>query len=111
MSTTEESVSALAIQTRNLCVQYRRFLRPAVDALDGLNLSVSYGEVFGFLGPNGAGKSTAIKTLLGLVFARTGSAQILGRPAGSLEARRRIGYLPEVALYYPYLKASEMLAM
>lgn len=111
MEATQNGMEENAIETRDLRVVYRRFLQPAVDALDGLTFSVGYGEVFGFLGPNGAGKSTTIKTLLGFVFAQQGEARILGKPAGSLEARKRIGYLPEVAVYYPYLKASEMLNM
>ena len=53
-------------------------------ALDGLNLQVEQGEVFGFLGPNGSGKSTTIKLLMQLIFPTAGSARILGLPAGDL---------------------------
>ena len=53
------------------------------------------GEIFGLLGPNGAGKTTLIKVLLGLVHKTSGDAELLGRPAGDIEARRQIGYLPE----------------
>src|ERR1700759_2444631 len=78
-------------------------------ALDHLNLSVESGEVFGFLGPNGAGKTTTLKLLMQLVFPTSGDARLLDRPAGDLEARRRIGYLPENPSFYDYLTAEELL--
>lgn len=65
------------------------------DALRGISLEVSPGEVFGLLGPNGAGKTTLIKILLGIIRRTGGEANLLGRPAGSREARMRVGYLPE----------------
>ena len=99
------------IDIRDLHVLYKQRWRKDVVALQGLNLSVHRGEVFGFLGPNGAGKSTTIKTLLGFVRPQQGDATVFGKPLGSLESRKRIGYLPEVALYYPYLKANEILTM
>ncbi len=79
-------------------------------ALDRLTLEVAPGEVFGFLGPNGAGKTTTLKLLMRLVFPTSGSAEILGRPAGDLDVRRRIGYLPEHPYFYDYLTAEELLA-
>lgn len=72
-------------------------------------MAVSRGEVFGFLGPNGAGKTTAVKMLLGLVRPTTGDAAILGEPLGSIEARRRVGYLPELFRYQEWLTAREVL--
>jgi ABC-2 type transport system ATP-binding protein len=86
-----------AIETRNLSKTYRDgwFGRRSVPALAGVSLSVARGEIFGLLGPNGAGKTTLIKVLLGLVHKTAGDAELLGRPAGDLEARRQIGYLPE----------------
>lgn len=68
----------------------------SVRALDGLDLEVRRGEVFGFLGPNGAGKSTTIRILLDLLRPTTGTAQVLGvAPAvGGPALRARIGYLP-----------------
>jgi ABC-2 type transport system ATP-binding protein len=79
-------------------------------ALDRLTLEVEPGEVFGFLGPNGAGKTTTLKMLLQLVFPTSGRAELLGRPAGDLAAKRRIGYLPENPYFYDYLTAEELLA-
>jgi len=65
--------------------------------------------VFGFLGPNGAGKTTTLKLLMQLIYPTSGRAQILGRPVGDLEVRRRIGYLPENPYFYDYLTAEELL--
>jgi ABC-2 type transport system ATP-binding protein len=88
---------SLAIETRNLSKTYRDgwFGRRSHPALAGVSLSVARGEIFGLLGPNGAGKTTLIKVLLGLVHKTGGDAELLGRPAGDIEARRQIGYLPE----------------
>jgi ABC-2 type transport system ATP-binding protein len=78
-------------------------------ALDHLTLDIEAGEVFGFLGPNGAGKTTTLKLLMQLIFPTSGRAEILGRPAGDLGVRRRIGYLPENPSFYDYLTAEELL--
>src|SRR5689334_5457368 len=80
----------LAIETRRL-----RKVYGATVAVDDVTLAVPEGEVFGFLGPNGAGKSTTVKMLLGLARPTSGEARILGRPVGSVAAKRRIGFLPE----------------
>ena len=78
-------------------------------ALDHLTLAVEPGEIFGFLGPNGAGKTTTLKLLLQLIFPTSGVAEILGRPAGAIDVRRRIGYLPETPYFYDNLTAEELL--
>jgi len=83
--------------------------RPPFVALDGLSLTVGRGEIFGFLGPNGAGKTTTLKILMGLVRATSGTAQLLGKPAGDVATRRRIGFLPESPYFYDYLTAEEFL--
>ncbi|HET9733372.1 MAG TPA: ABC transporter ATP-binding protein [Acidimicrobiales bacterium] len=77
-------------------------------ALAGLDLDVGRGEVFGFLGPNGAGKTTAVKLLVGLVRPTSGEALVLGAPMGDIDARRRIGYLPETFRYQSWLSAAEV---
>jgi ABC-2 type transport system ATP-binding protein len=79
-------------------------------ALDRLTLEVASGEVFGFLGPNGAGKTTTLKLLMQLVFPTSGRAEMLGRPLGALDVKRRLGYLPENPYFYDYLTAEELLA-
>lgn len=81
-----------------------------VRALDGLNLEVQPGEVFGFLGPNGAGKTTTLKILMTLLRPTSGRARILGEPVESVRMRRRIGYLPENPYFYDYLTAEEFLS-
>ena len=78
-------------------------------AVADLTLQVEQGEVFGFLGPNGAGKTTSIKMLLGLITPTSGTAQLLSKPLGNREIRRRIGYLPEHFRFYGWLKAAEFL--
>ena len=80
-------------------------------AVRNLSLSVRRGEIFGFLGPNGAGKSTSIKMLLGLVKPTEGQAVVLGAPSGTVEMRRKIGFLPEDFRFYAWLTASELLKL
>ena len=100
-----------AIRTEALTKHYRvGFWRPRpYVALDALTLEVHEGEVFGFLGPNGAGKTTTLKLLMQLIYPTSGRAEILGRPVGDIEVRRRIGYLPENPYFYDYLTAEELL--
>ncbi len=76
-----------------------------------LTLSVRRGEIFGFLGPNGAGKSTSIKMLLGLATPTSGEAFVLGEPAGNVEVRRKIGFLPENFRFYEWLTPPELLRL
>ena len=66
-----------------------------VEALKGVSLKVEPGQIYGLLGQNGAGKSTLIKILLGIVRKTDGDAFLLGYPAGTIEVRKRVGYLPE----------------
>lgn len=73
-------------------------------------LSVSEGQVFGFLGHNGAGKSTLVKMLVGLIYPTSGQAEILGRPLGSLEIKRKIGFLPELFRYQDWLTGYQLLS-
>jgi ABC-2 type transport system ATP-binding protein len=101
-----------AIRTQALTKDYPvGFWRPRpYRALDALTIEVRPGEVFGFLGPNGAGKTTTLKLLMQLVYPTSGTAEILGRPVGDLDVRRRIGYLPENPYFYDYLTAEELLS-
>jgi len=99
------------LEIANLRVEYpSRDLRGKSKlAVDGLNLSVRQGEVFGFLGPNGAGKTTTMNVLLGFVNATSGSASIFGVDVREPIARQRIGYLPELTYYYKFLNTEELL--
>lgn len=78
------------IETRDLRKTYG-----SVEALKGVSIRVEPGEVYGLLGQNGAGKTTLIKILLGIVHKTDGSADLLGRPAGTVAVRQQVGYLPE----------------
>ncbi len=80
-------------------------------AVADLTLQVKKGEVFGFLGPNGAGKTTSVKMLMGLTKATSGTATLLDRPLGDLQARERIGFLPEHFRFHEWLRAAEFLEL
>lgn len=96
-----------AIETTALTKRYGD-----VVALDGLDLTVKQGEVFGFLGPNGAGKSTTIDLLLGFLSPTDGQASVLGHDvvSESRQIRRRIGLLPEGYGMYDRLTGREHVA-
>jgi ABC-2 type transport system ATP-binding protein len=85
------------------------WLRPTVNAVDGLDLSVVRGEVFGLLGPNGSGKSTTIKMILGLLRPTAGTVTMFGLSPRSVAARAKLGYLPELSYLHPFLTARETL--
>lgn len=103
-------MSELALEVRELRKTYKT-VGGTQEALRGLDLSVRKGQVYGYVGPNGAGKSTSIKILLGLVRPDSGTALVMGHPAGSVEARRLLGYLPEVAVYHEFMGAEELLVL
>ncbi len=92
----------LALATRGLTKSYgsRR-------ALNGLDLSVPAGVVYGFLGPNGAGKTTTMRVLTGLIHADDGTVEVLGRPFRRGDRHRlfEVGALVESPTFYPYLSA------
>jgi len=81
-----------------------------VMAVDNLTLSLGTGEIMGFLGANGAGKTTTIKMLLGLIRPSSGTVSVLGGDPSDAKMRAKIGSMPEIAYYYPYLNARELLA-
>ena len=100
-------MDAAAIETDNLTKRYGPVL-----ALDGLDLAVPPGEVFGFLGPNGAGKSTTIRLLLGQARPTAGRARIFGRPAGDVgTVHRMLGYVPADVALWPRLTGAEHLEL
>jgi ABC-2 type transport system ATP-binding protein len=100
-----------AIRTEALTKHYPVgfWRRRPYAALENLTLSVATGQVFGFLGPNGAGKTTTLKLLMQLTYPTSGHAEILGRPVGDVDVRRRVGYLQENPSFYDYLTAEELL--
>src|SRR5438105_13745618 len=104
-------MTAPAIETENLTNEYRHgFLNlKKRNSLEGLNMQVETGEIFGFIGPNGAGKTTAIKLLMRLIFPTAGTARILGKPISDIDMHRDVGYLPEQPFFYDYLTAEDLL--
>ncbi|MFP4175744.1 MAG: ABC transporter ATP-binding protein [Candidatus Brocadiia bacterium] len=106
MSNTSQPI----IQTIELTKIYKDFWgRGRVRALDGLNIEVNSGEVFGLLGPNGSGKTTTVRLLLGLLFPTRGAVRIFGKSPRQIDTKKRIGYMPEESHLYDYLNAEETL--
>jgi ABC-2 type transport system ATP-binding protein len=103
----------LPIEVRGLAKTYRLgfWMNRQVRALQGLDLEVQPGQVYGLLGPNGAGKSTTIKILMNLVQASEGTARLFGLPPTDQEARRQVGFLPENPAPYEYLTGGEFVTL
>jgi ABC-2 type transport system ATP-binding protein len=100
------------IHVRGLSKRYgRKLFKRGFLALDGIDLDVGPGTVFGLLGPNGAGKTTLVKILLGLVRGWEGEATVFGRPAGVASPRAQIGYLPEAHRLPGYLTGWQVLEL
>jgi len=95
--------NAKAIEIKNLVKRYK-----SVVAVNDISLDVYEGEIFGFLGPNGAGKTTTIKTLLGLIFPSAGEVKVLGKPAGDIDVKVKVSYLPESPYFYEHMTAREV---
>jgi ABC-2 type transport system ATP-binding protein len=94
------------IQTHELTKYYGK-----ARGIEGLNLSVQEGEIFGFIGPNGAGKSTTIRTLLAFLRPDSGTAQIFGLNSqrDARKIARQVGYLPSEVQYYDTMRVGELL--
>lgn len=100
-----------AIDINGLEKIYRSSRREgSVHALKPLRLEIARGEVFGLLGPNGAGKTTLVKLLLGITHPSSGSASVVGRPIGSTDSKKTVGYLPENHRYPSYLTGAGVLS-
>ena len=98
--------SAPAVWCSGLRKRYGRQL-----AVEDVSLQVDRGEIVGLLGPNGAGKTSVIKMLLGLVRPDGGEVMLLGESAADPASRTRVGYLPELFRYQPWLSATEVLTL
>jgi ABC-2 type transport system ATP-binding protein len=107
-SGSEASNQPAAVRVRGLVKRYGD-----VAAVDGLDLDIPAGSIFGFLGPNGAGKTTTIRVLLGLVRRDAGDIEVLGRPvpSGLAELRGRIGAVVDRPAIYPPLSGRANLAV
>ncbi len=110
LEATEAVGEGVDIKCVGLVKMFRDFwMRPRVRAVDGIDLEVRRGEVFGLLGPNGSGKSTTIKMMLGLLTPTAGRIAVLGRRPRHVMTKKVIGYLPEESYLYRFLSARETL--
>ncbi len=80
-----------------------------VTAVEGLDLTINQGEVYGFLGRNGAGKTTTMRVLLGLIRPTDGTAMVMGHPPGDPDGLAQLGALVEAPAFYPYLSGRDNL--
>lgn len=104
--------SSVVLEVDRLAKTFRKpFSGKKVEAVRGISLKVTRGEIFGFLGPNGAGKTTTIKMLTGLIAPTSGRATILGKEIPSPEAMGSVGFLPENPYVYPYLTPREFVSL
>lgn len=94
------------VKVTNLTKTFGKF-----KALDGVNLEVNSGEVFGFIGPNGAGKSTTIRVLLGILKASSGDVKVFGKDAwnDAVEIHKRVAYVPGDVNLWPNLTGGEVI--
>jgi ABC-2 type transport system ATP-binding protein len=97
--------AAPAITVRGL-----RVVRGGLPVLDGIDLDIPAGCVYGLVGPSGSGKTTLIRSITGLQRIAAGEINVLGLQAGSAELRRRLGYMPQEVAIYSDLTARENLA-
>ena len=95
----------LAIDLQHVTKVYKRWIR----ALDGINMQVQRGEVFGLLGPNGAGKSTLVKIIMSVTRPTTADGRVLDQPVGSRASLVKVGYLPEHHRFPRYLTGRQTL--
>jgi ABC-2 type transport system ATP-binding protein len=94
-------------ETYAVSVDYVHRSFGAFKALNGVNLGVRKGEIYGLLGPNGAGKTTLIRLIVGLLKATSGTVTVLGRQMPDVPVLRQIGYMTQQAALYPGLSVEE----
>ena len=103
-SRTRDTDRPLAIEARGLVKRFDNTL-----AVDGVDISIPEGAIYGILGPNGAGKTTTLRMLLGIIEPDEGYRRVLGADDPQ-DVARRIGYLPEERGLYPSMKSYEAIA-
>ncbi|MDV7393807.1 ATP-binding cassette domain-containing protein, partial [Arthrospira platensis SPKY1] len=99
----EECMSECAVQMVGVTKTFG-----ATVAVRNLDLAVPTGGLWGFIGPNGAGKTTTIRMIMAILFPDRGAIEVLGRPS-ALEAKDRIGYLPEERGVYKKMRVGSFL--
>jgi ABC-2 type transport system ATP-binding protein len=99
------------VGTGNLAIEARGLVKrfEGTMAVDGVDLAVPEGAIYGILGPNGAGKTTTLRMLIGIIDPDAGERRVLGH-ANPMDVAKAIGYLPEERGLYPSLKAYEAIA-
>lgn len=102
MNLTSSPCEPPAVEVRGLHVR-----RGTHRALDDVTLRISRGTITGLLGPSGCGKTTLMRAIVGTQIIRSGTVVVLGRPAGSPDLRRRIGYVTQAPSVYPDLTVAE----
>ncbi len=104
------AVTGAVIHISGLSKVFKDFWgRPKVQALEGVELTVARGEIFGIVGPNGSGKTTLIKILLGLLFPSAGTVRVFGENVFRTRNKLRLGFLPEQSCFYEHLTGLETL--
>ncbi len=110
LTTRRADADGVVIKCVGLTKLFKDFwMRNRVRAVDGIELEVRKGEVFGLLGPNGSGKSTTIKMILGLLHPTAGRIAVFGKRPEDVDSKKMIGYLPEESYLYRFLNARETL--
>ena len=99
-------MGSFSVETRGLTKKYKD-----VYALEGIDLAVPEGSVFGLVGPNGAGKTTLLRILSRLSYASSGKVRFFDGSCSEAEARRQIAYLPDVPGFYPQMSAVQTVAL
>ncbi len=103
-------MAEVAVELKEVSKIFRSgFTMKKVEALQGVDLVIHKGEVFGYLGPNGAGKTTTLKIIMGLIYPTSGYVRVLSQPPTHVAVKQRIGFLPESPYFYEYLNADEFL--
>jgi ABC-2 type transport system ATP-binding protein len=97
-----------AVSLENVSIVYGKAPKEKL-AVDDFSLDIRRGEIFGLLGPNGAGKTSLISLMVGLLQAKAGKCKILGYEAGSLEAKRAIGFVPQELIHHGFFSVFEIL--
>ncbi len=110
--TQNSNAGELMVEGRGVTKAFKDFWgRTKLTAVSALDIAVPRGVIFGLLGPNGAGKSTLIKMILGHLYPTAGTLTVMGRSPRDVEAKQRLGYLPERAIFYKQLTAEEVLRL
>src|ERR1700722_2068410 len=104
MASGQRAVTDTALEVNGLVKRFGD-----LTAVDGVSLTVRAGECLGLLGPNGAGKSTLIRSMVGRVHQDSGRVTVMGKAAGSTEARMALGWVPQELSIYPRITCRENL--